>query len=204
MRLPRALAPRTVVRAHCDLPCGIYDPAQARIEAESVKAISEKHQANSDPELRTRALVIKEQRAELVKHHLWVLWTDYFKPPHFEKYPHLHQLFNEATKLAGASLAARLQFTLDEIEDLRIAVDEACAILLSIAPAQAEVTSQFEVTDSALSIDVSVPVTGQAALPGGNSFSWQVLTALAGEVSAQTDGDRAAIRLTKRRTLPPV
>jgi len=38
-----------------------------------------------------------------VKHHLWVLWTDYFKPPHFEKYPQLHSLFNEATKLAGAS-----------------------------------------------------------------------------------------------------
>jgi len=103
MRLPRALTPRTVVSAHCDLPCGIYDPAQARIEAESVKAISEKYQANQDPEFRTRALIIKEQRAELVKHHLWVLWTDYFKPAHFEKYPQLHQLFNEATKLAGAA-----------------------------------------------------------------------------------------------------
>ena len=89
--------------AHCDLPCGVYDPAQARIEAESVKAIAEKYQANEDPEFRTRAILIKEQRAELVKHHLWVLWTDYFKPPHFEKYPQLHSLFNEATKLAGAS-----------------------------------------------------------------------------------------------------
>ena len=45
--------------------------------------------------------LIKEQRSELVKHHLWVLWTDYFKPPHFEKYPQLNTLFNEATKLAG-------------------------------------------------------------------------------------------------------
>ena len=107
-------------------------------------------------------------------------------------------------RTATAGLAARLQFTLDEIEDLRIAVDEACAILLSVASAQTEVTSQFEVTDSALSIDVSVPIIGQATLPGGNSFSWQVLTALAGEVNAQTDGDRAAIRLTKRRTQPPV
>jgi nickel superoxide dismutase len=103
MRLPRFLMPRTVVSAHCDLPCGVYDPAQARIEAESVKAIAEKYQANTDPEFRTRALLIKEQRAELVKHHLWVLWTDYFKAPHFEKYPNLHSLFNEATKLAGAS-----------------------------------------------------------------------------------------------------
>ena len=103
MRLPRLLTPRTVVSAHCDLPCGVYDPAQARIEAESVKAICEKYQGNSDPEFRTRALIIKEQRSELVKHHLWVLWTDYFKPPHFEKYPNLHALFNEATKLAGAT-----------------------------------------------------------------------------------------------------
>src|ERR1700743_609613 len=103
MRLPRFLMPRTVVSAHCDLPCGVYDPAQARIEAESVKAIAEKYASNQDPEFRARAIFIKEQRSELVKHHLWVRWTDYFKPPHFEKYPQLHQLFNEATKLAGAA-----------------------------------------------------------------------------------------------------
>src|SRR3954465_1559174 len=75
----RLLRPSITVSAHCDLPCGIYDPAQARIEAESGKAICEKYQGNEDPVFRTRALVIKEQRAELVKHHLWVLWTDYFK-----------------------------------------------------------------------------------------------------------------------------
>jgi nickel superoxide dismutase len=102
MRLARLLEPKITVYAHCDLPCGVYDPAQARIEAESVKAIAEKYQANSDPEFRTRCVIIKEQRSELVKHHLWVLWTDYFKPPHFEKYPQLNELFNQATKLAGA------------------------------------------------------------------------------------------------------
>ena len=101
--LARLLAPKVTVHAHCDLPCGVYDPAQARIEAESVKAIIQKYQGNTDPEFRTRCLIIKEERSELVKHHLWVLWTDYFKPPHFEKYPQLHQLFNEATKLAGAA-----------------------------------------------------------------------------------------------------
>jgi nickel superoxide dismutase len=100
--LARLLEPRVTVHAHCDLPCGVYDPAQARIEAESVKAICEKYNANSDPEFRTRAIQIKEERSELVKHHLWVLWTDYFKPPHFEKYPQLNELFNSATKLAGA------------------------------------------------------------------------------------------------------
>src|ERR1700740_3227711 len=101
-RLPRLLEPKTIVHAHCDLPCGVYDPAQARIEAESVKAIAEKYAQNTDPEFRARAIFIKEERSELVKHHLWVLWTDYFTPPHFEKYPQLNTLFNEATQLAGA------------------------------------------------------------------------------------------------------
>ncbi|MET7396502.1 superoxide dismutase, Ni [Dactylosporangium sp. NPDC005572] len=124
MRLSSLLRPRTVVRAHCDLPCGVYDPAQARIEAESLLAIAKKYQDSDDPEFRTRALVVKEQRAELVKHHLWVLWTDYFKAPHFERYPELHGLFNEATKLAGAggakgsadpAVAERLLGRIDEI-----------------------------------------------------------------------------------------
>jgi nickel superoxide dismutase len=101
--LTRLLEPKATAYAHCDLPCGVYDPAQARIEAESIKGILEKYQANQDAEFRTRAIIIKEQRSELVKHHLWVLWTDYFKPPHFEKYPQLNELFNEATKLAGAA-----------------------------------------------------------------------------------------------------
>jgi nickel superoxide dismutase len=99
----RLFAPTLDVQAHCDLPCGVYDPAQARIEAESIKGIIGKVAGNDDPDFRTRAIIIKEERAQLVKHHLWVLWTDYFKAPHFEKYPQLHQLFNEATKLAGAT-----------------------------------------------------------------------------------------------------
>ena len=98
----RFIRPTITAFAHCDLPCGVYDPAQARIEAESVKAIQEKYQANEDPAFRTRAVQIKEQRSELVKHHLDVLWSDYFKAPHFEKYPQLHTLFNDAVKAAGA------------------------------------------------------------------------------------------------------
>jgi len=94
--------PKTVVSAHCDLPCGVYDPAQAKIEADSVKACQEKYQANEDATFRTRAVAIKEQRSELVKHHLDVLWHDYFKAPHFEKYPGLHTLFNDTVKQASA------------------------------------------------------------------------------------------------------
>jgi nickel superoxide dismutase len=81
----------------------VYDPAQARIEADSVRAIQQKFQDSGDEAFKARALVIKEERADLVKHHLWVLWTDYFKPEHLEKYPQLHELFWKATKAAGES-----------------------------------------------------------------------------------------------------
>ena len=118
-------------------------------------------------------------------------------------------------RTATAGLAARLQFTLDEIEDLRIAVDEACAMLLAVAvrggttgggpgaggaAGSAELTCEFEVTPTALSISVGVSVEGTPALPGNQSFSWQVLTALAGEVTADASPGRAVIRLMKRRT----
>ncbi|MGO9196368.1 MAG: superoxide dismutase, Ni [Acidimicrobiales bacterium] len=100
--LDRLSEPRTA-HAHCDLPCGVYDPAQARIEAESVKACMDKFNASDDPVFRERATFIKEERADLVKHHLWVLWTDYFKPEHLVKHPELHELFWKATKAAGAA-----------------------------------------------------------------------------------------------------
>jgi nickel superoxide dismutase len=130
MRLSQLVRPRRVVHAHCDLPCGVYDPAQARIEAESVKAIQEKYQdaenqkkpTESVEEFKTRALEIKEERANLVKEHLWVLWTDYFKPEHVEKYPDLHEKFWNATKLAGDAKRAvdpsQGQQLLDAIGDI--------------------------------------------------------------------------------------
>ncbi len=107
--IERLIRPAETAYAHCDLPCGVYDPAQARIEAESIKAIQERYQkadsmksaAETVEDYRARCLNIKEMRADLVKEHLWVLWTDYFKPPHVEKYPQLHQLFWDATKEAG-------------------------------------------------------------------------------------------------------
>jgi nickel superoxide dismutase len=97
------IRPTRIVHAHCDLPCGVYDPAQARIEAESVKACQEKFNGSDDPVFKERATFIKEERADLVKHHLWVLWTDYFKPEHLKAHGNLHQLFWDATKAAGAT-----------------------------------------------------------------------------------------------------
>lgn len=119
--------PPTIAAAHCDLPCGVYDPAQAKIEAQSVKACMEKYAASTDSDFKARAVSIKEDRSHLVKEHLWVLWTDYFKPNHFEAYPNLHQLFNDATKLAGAAgtkgsndvaIADNLISKIDEIAEI--------------------------------------------------------------------------------------
>ena len=120
-------APKTVVHAHCDLPCGVYDPAQARIEAQGVKAIMERYNSHDDFAYRVRALHIKEERAELVKHHLWVLWTDYFKPEHFEKYPQLHTLFNEATKLAGVA-GAKGSVDVADADELLAKIDQIAEI----------------------------------------------------------------------------
>lgn len=97
----KILAPRYETHAHCDLFCGTYDPAQAMIEAVSCLKIAEKYQASDDEVFRARAISIKEQSAELVKHHLWVLWTDFFEPKHVEQFPNLHDLFWRATKAAG-------------------------------------------------------------------------------------------------------
>jgi nickel superoxide dismutase len=130
MRLPRfisSLLELPTVHAHCDLPCGVYDPAQARIEAESVKKICEKVADNDDADFRTRAAIIKEQRSELVKHHLWVLWTDYFKPEHFESYPDLHTLFNQATKLAGAA-GTKGNFDVAKADELLAKIEQIDAI----------------------------------------------------------------------------
>jgi nickel superoxide dismutase len=111
--------PAKTVYAHCDLPCGVYDPAQARIEAESVQKIMQKYAESTDDVFKTRALFIKEERCELVKRHLWVLWTDYFKPEHLKSHPDLHDLFWRATKQAGVAKhstdPAEAQKLLDQI-----------------------------------------------------------------------------------------
>jgi nickel superoxide dismutase len=97
-RLLRAIAPRTTVHAHCDVPCGVYDPAQARIEAESCYKIIQKYHDSSDEVFRARCIVVKEERAELAKHHIDVMWHDYFKPEHVEKFPDLHETCWKASK----------------------------------------------------------------------------------------------------------
>lgn len=114
------------VHAHCDLPCGVYDPLQARVEAESILKICQKYADLSETD-KWRAVRIKEDRAELVKHHLWVLWTDYFKPEHLKKQPDLHDLFWRATKQAGATKKSNDPAEAQKLLDLIGEVEKAFA-----------------------------------------------------------------------------
>ncbi|MDR8408881.1 anti-sigma factor [Nonomuraea sp. 3-1Str] len=102
-------------------------------------------------------------------------------------------------RTATAGLAARLDFTLDEIEDLRIAVDEACAMLLNEAVPGTDLTAEFELSGQEMQVTVEVATVGSSA-PKRDDFAWMVLTALADDVEAATDSpDRMAIVLRKRR-----
>jgi nickel superoxide dismutase len=116
-----------IAEAHCDGPCGVYDPSQARIEAESVLQLTKKILDLKAPDgsdqkagaayqnTLTRFIAIKEERAELAKHHLLVLWTDYFKPTHLEKYAELHDLFWKSAQLCSA---CKQEVSLDHPQEL--------------------------------------------------------------------------------------
>jgi serine/threonine-protein kinase RsbW len=100
---------------------------------------------------------------------------------------------------ATAGLAARLDFTLEEIEDLRIAVDEACAILLAGSAPDAELDCEFELLPDEIRVSVTVP-TVDGSEPVRDSFAWTVLAALAGSVDSRVDeSNRVSIDLQKRK-----
>jgi len=119
------LDPPGVVSAHCDIPCGVYDPEQARIEAESAFRIVEKYHGSDDELFRQRCVLVKEERVELAKHHISVLWSDYFKPEHLEQFPDLHDTCWRALKQCStvkrsldAADAQALLDLIDEIDDM--------------------------------------------------------------------------------------
>ena len=103
-------------------------------------------------------------------------------------------------RTATAGLAARLDFTLDEIEDLRIAVDEACAMLLAQAVPGADLECRFALESDSMRVSVGV-LTLDGQEPSRDTFAWTVLAALAGEVDSEAGVDnRVTITLLKRRS----
>jgi nickel superoxide dismutase len=121
LSLRTILRPTRRVHAHCDVPCGIYDPEQARIEAESCYRIIEKFHASTDEHFRQRAVIVKEARAEETKHHIDVLWHDYFKPEHLElhdvcwKAPTAASKVKQSTDLEAAKELLALIDRIDEM-----------------------------------------------------------------------------------------
>lgn len=99
-----------------------------------------------------------------------------------------------------AGLAARLDFTLDEIEDLRIAVDEACAMLLEQATPGSLLECEFELLGEAMRVRVTVPAE-EGGEPARETFAWTVLTALAGSVDSRSEDGSVSIVLRKQRGL---
>ncbi len=125
--------PAQTVSAHCDGPCGVYDPASARIAAEAVLSMTKKILALPLPAAGdaaaaaaynntiSRYIGIKEEEAHTAKTQLLVLWTDYFKPVHLEAYPDLHTTFWNAAKLCSS---CKVEVSLTHAQELMAAVEE--------------------------------------------------------------------------------
>ena len=127
----QATNPATEVAAHCDGPCGVYDPASARIAAEAAFSMTKKILALEVPaagdaaawaaynNTMSRYIAIKEEQAHLAKTELLVLWTDYFKPPHLEKHPDLHTTFWKAAKLCST---VKVEVNLEHAQEMMDAI----------------------------------------------------------------------------------
>ncbi len=120
--------PAPVVHAHCDGPCGVYDPSSSRVAAEAVLSMTKKIldlQANPGTpayeNTMSRYIAIKEEQAQITKDELLILWTDYFKPVHLEKYPDLHTKFWQAAKLCSA---CKVEVSLEHANELMAAIKE--------------------------------------------------------------------------------
>ena len=128
--LGKFFAGATEASAHCDLYCGVYDPAQAKIEALSCLKTVQKFHQSDDAEFRQRCIIVKEQRAEETKHHLMVLWADFFAPAHFEEFPQLHELFWKAVHQAGEVKKSTNEAVAQQLIDY---IDEIAVIFWSTA-----------------------------------------------------------------------
>tara|TARA_Y100001970_G_scaffold279218_1_gene386144 strand:+ start:1693 stop:2127 length:435 start_codon:yes stop_codon:yes gene_type:complete len=117
---------KEIVNAHCDGPCGVYDPASARIAAEAVLSMTKKMldlkvpSSDSDAmahytNTMSRYASIKEEEAQKCKDEILVLWTDFFKPEHLETHKDLHSLFWSTAKLCSA---CKVELSLDHANDL--------------------------------------------------------------------------------------
>lgn len=97
------------VNAHCDIPCGIYDPIAAQIAALSVVRMCDQIAALENTNnaeyfnTLTRYIAVKESEAVKCKDEIRIIWGDFIKAPHLEEYPQIHQIVHNIMALGGAA-----------------------------------------------------------------------------------------------------
>ncbi len=129
--LQRALRPSEKAFAHCDIPCGIYDPATAQLAAESVEKMMTLMADGDAADINSQAryIAIKELNAEAVKHEVRIIWGDFMKPPDLETVPDLHDVVWEIMRLGSA---CRQGTSVDDAKALRAKVDEFAGIFAKV------------------------------------------------------------------------
>jgi nickel superoxide dismutase len=149
--------PKITAKAHCDIPCGIYEPTPAKIAAKTVLRMVEQLETFKPPKdlndqkamlqyLNTinRRVSVKEEHAQICKKELYVLWSDFFKPEHLEKFPELHDLFWQATKLCSKN---KQEVNKEAAEKLLEAVDKIAKIFYEVKNAPEKYQAYKALTD---------------------------------------------------------
>ncbi|HDZ54713.1 MAG TPA: superoxide dismutase, Ni [Candidatus Nealsonbacteria bacterium] len=149
--------PKITAQAHCDIPCSIYEPTPAKIAAKTVLRMVEQLEVFRPPKdssdakailqyhnTISRRIAIKEEHAQICKKELYTLWSDFFKPEHLEKFPNLHDLFWQATKLCSKN---KQEINKGAAEKLVGAVDEIAKIFYEVKNTPARYRAYKELTD---------------------------------------------------------
>lgn len=126
------ILPTNIAYAHCDVPCGIYDPKPAQIAAQTVLKMTQlindlpvENKTTNDNNKFIRCVLTKEEHARKCKEEVLILWTDYFKPEHLSQFPNLHEIFWKAAKLCSEN---KQEVSLESAQELVRAVDEIAEI----------------------------------------------------------------------------
>jgi nickel superoxide dismutase len=151
------LIPLIAAEAHCDVPCGIYDPTPAKIAAKTVARMVDQIEDTHPPkdwndaaaaslyvQSISRRVAVKEEHAQLCKKELYILWSDFFKPEHLAKYPNLHEMFWKATKLCSKD---KQNISKEDAAALCGAVDEIAKVFYEVKGDPARFKAYQEITD---------------------------------------------------------
>ena len=151
------LLPKVTASAHCDVPCGIYEPTPAKIAAKTIARMVqqlEELELPKDTKDKTallqyanrviRRISAKEEQAQICKNELYILWSDFFKPAHLEKFPKLHDTFWKALKLWSTN---KQEFCADHVKELLDAVDEIAKMFYEAKGVPDRYKAYKEITD---------------------------------------------------------